>query len=143
MTTITAELADGYAVAIRSSEGHTWAADEPVGVGGTDTAPNPYELLLGSLAACTSITVSMYAQRKGWSFEGIEVSYEHARIHADDCADCDDRHAGYLDQVISHVTIYGDLDDEQRTRLAQVAANCPVHKTLERGMHLVDEVVFA
>lgn len=143
MATITAELAEGYAVSLRSSSGHTWTADEPTEVGGTDTGPNPYELLLGALAACTSITVSMYAQRKGWDFEGIEVHYEHDRVHADDCRDCDERHQDHIDRVVSDITIHGDLDADQRERLAQVAARCPVHKTLERGLHLVDAVDFA
>ena len=142
MRTITAELTEGYAVELRTSTGHTWTADEPTGVGGTDTGPNPYELLLGALAACTSITVSMYAQRKGWAFEGIEVSYEHDRIHVDDCADCEEHHRGYIDRIVSQVTIRGDLDETQRKRLAQVAASCPVHKTLDKGVHLEDHVHF-
>lgn len=143
MSTITAELTEGYAVALRTSSGHTWAADEPTEVGGTDTGPTPYELLLGALAACTTITVSMYAQRKGWSVDGIEVSYEHDRIHIDDCADCEAHHRGYIDRIVSQVTIRGDLDETQRKRLAQVAASCPVHKTLAKGVHLEDHVSFA
>lgn len=142
MSTITAELTEGYAVDLRTSSGHAFAADEPVDAGGTDTGPNPYELLLGALAACTSITVSMYAQRKGWAFEGIEVSYDHDRIHVDDCSDCEEHQRGYIDRIVSHVTIRGDLDETQRKRLAQVAASCPVHKTLDKGVHLVDEVTF-
>ena len=143
MGTITAELTEGYAVSLSTSSGHTWAADEPTEVGGTDIGPNPYELLLGALAACTSITVSMYAQRKGWPLEGIEVSYEHDRIHVDDCADCEEHHRGYIDRIVSEITIRGDLDESQRKRLAQVAASCPVHKTLDKGVHLVDHVNFA
>ncbi|MFU8840619.1 MAG: OsmC family protein [Nitriliruptoraceae bacterium] len=143
MATITATLSEGYAVDLRTSSGHRWAADEPTAVGGTDTGPNPYELLLGALAACTSITVSMYAQRKGWAFDGIEVRYEHDRIHVEDCADCEQHQRGYIDRIVSHVTIRGDLDEAQRTRLAQVAASCPVHKTLDKGVHLVDNVSFA
>lgn len=143
MTTITAHLQQGLAVDLRSSSGHRWAADEPVGLGGTDTGPNPYELLLGALAACTTITVSMYAQRRGWALEAVEVSCEHDRIHVDDCADCESRHRGYLDRIVSRVTIRGDLDDAQRERLAQVAARCPVHKTLTKGVHLEDHVTFA
>jgi putative redox protein len=143
MSTITAELTDGYAVDLRTSTGHTWAADEPVAAGGTDTGPTPYELLLGALAACTTITVSMYAQRKGWSVDSIEVSYEHDRVHVDDCAECESRHRGYIDRIVSEITIRGDLDDSQRKRLAEVAARCPVHKTLEKGVHLEDHVTFA
>ncbi len=142
MHTITGELTEGYAVSLSSTSGHAWAADEPTGVGGTDTGPNPYELLLGALAACTSITVSMYAQRKGWAVERIEVAYEHDRIHVDDCADCEAHHRGYIDRIVSRITIRGDLDETQRTRLTQVAASCPVHKTLDKGVHLEDHVTF-
>ena len=143
MSTITAELTGGYAVDLRSSSGHTWTADEPVAAGGTDTGPTPYELLLGALAACTTITVSMYAQRKGWAVDGIEVSYAHDRVHVDDCAECESHHRGYIDRIVSRITIRGDLDDAQRQRLTEVAGRCPVHKTLEKGVHLEDHVTFA
>lgn len=143
MASITATLTHGYTVRLESSEGHTWTADEPEDVGGADEGPNPYELLLGALAACTCITVSMYAQRKDWALERIDVVYEHDRVHADDCAECDDDRTGFIDRIRSRVTIEGDLDDAARTRLAEVAARCPVHKTLEKGVHLVDEVAFA
>jgi len=142
MTTISAQLSDGFAVDLQSTSGHTWSSDEPTEVGGTDTGPTPYELLLGSLAACTSITVSMYAQRKGWNVERIEVDYEHDRVHVKDCLKCEDHQKGYIDRIVSRVTIHGDLDETQRERLAHVAANCPVHKTLEKGIHLVDHVTF-
>ncbi len=143
MSTINAVLTDGYAVDLSSSTGHRWQADEPVGVGGTDTGPTPYELLLSALAACTTITVSMYAQRKGWDVQRIEVSYDHDRIHVKDCADCEDHQKGYIDRITSKVTIHGELDTAERERLAEVAASCPVHKTLEKGVHLIDEVSFA
>lgn len=139
---ITAELSEGYVTTLTSSSGHTWTADEPASLGGTDTGPNPYDLLLGSLAACTCITVSSYAQRKGWSFERIEVRYEHDRVHVDDCAACEEHQRGYIDRITSEITIHGDLDETQRARLRQAATNCPVHKTLAKGVHLVDEVRF-
>ncbi len=142
MTTVTGTLTDGFAVDLATSSGHQWAADEPTEVGGTDTGPNPYELLLGALAACTSITLSMYAQRKGWDLQGVEISYEHDRVHVKDCEDCQDHQRGFIDRIVSQVTITGDLDEQQRERLAEVAAGCPVHKTLEKGVHLVDNVTF-
>jgi putative redox protein len=143
MSTITAALTDGYAVELASSSGHRWSADEPTSAGGTDTGPNPYELLLGALASCTSITLSMYAQRKGWPLDGVEVRYEHDRVHADDCADCEDQQHGYIDRIVSDITIHGDLDEDQRQRLTQVAGSCPVHKTLDKGVHMVDHVRFS
>lgn len=143
MSTVNAALTDGYAVDLSSSTGHHWQADEPVAVGGTDTGPTPYDLLLSALAACTTITVSMYAQRKGWNVQRIDVAYGHDRIHAKDCEDCEDHQKGYIDRITSKVTIQGDLDAAQQQRLAEVAASCPVHKTLEKGVHLIDEVAFA
>ncbi len=143
MSTISAELRDGYAVTLSTDTGHQWTADEPTDLGGTDTGPNPYELLLGSLAACTTITLSMYAKRKGWSLQRVEVEYEHDRIHVADCADCEDHQRGFIDRIVSNITIHGDFDEAQRNRLRQVAASCPVHKTLAKGVHLVDNVSFA
>ena len=143
MATIEALLTDGFTVALSSSEGHEWTADEPRSMGGADLGPNPYELLLGALAACTCITVSMYAQRNGWKLTSIQTRYDHDRVHARDCEECDDDRTGYIDRVRSSITIEGELDEAQRARLAEVAAACPVHKTLEKGVHIVDEVAFA
>lgn len=143
MASITARLVEGFAVDIETDAGHSWRADEPESRGGSDTGPDPYELLVGAVAACTCITVSMYAQRKGWDLESVEATYEHDRIHADDCTDCMDDVKGYIDRITSHITIKGDLDDEQRERLTEVAKRCPVHKTLEKSIHMVDEVEFA
>lgn len=143
MSRIEATLTEGYSVTLRTSEGHEWAADEPENVGGADTGPNPYELLLGALASCTCITVSMYCQRKGWTLRGITARYAHDRIHADDCAECENDRAGYIDRIHSEITIDGDLDEDQRRTLARVAASCPVHKTLGKSIHLVDDVDFA
>ena len=84
MATITADLVEGFRVEINNGR-HHWTADEPVDLGGTDEGPNPYELLLGALAACTNITVAMYARRKEWSLDSISVRYEFDRVHADDC----------------------------------------------------------
>lgn len=140
MATITADLTSGFLVEIRNDR-HVWRADEPIDVGGTDTGPTPYELLLGAVASCTAITLSMYAQRKGLDVEAISVRYTYDRIHADDCADCDDDAAGYLDHVTSEIFIDGTFDEEQRARLAQIATRCPVHRTLEAGVHFTDRVI--
>lgn len=137
---VTADLVEGYRVEIRGS-GHTWLADEPVDLGGSDTGPTPYEMLLGSLAACTCITLSMYARRKGWPLESISVRYDYARIHAEDCGFCESDAEGLIDTVSSQIFIEGDFTDDQRRRLAEVAVRCPVHKTLEAGVVLDDEVI--
>lgn len=140
MATITADLTSGFLVEIRTDR-HVWRADEPIDVGGTDTGPTPYELLLGSVASCTAITLSMYARRKGLALDAISVRYTYDRIHADDCADCDDDASGYLDHVSSEIFIDGTFDDDQRARLAQIATRCPVHRTLEAGVHFTDRVI--
>jgi putative redox protein len=142
MTKITAELTAGTQVTISNGR-HTWHADEPPEAKGTDLAPNPYELLLGALAACTCITLSLYSQHKGIALKSVETSYEFRRVHAEDCEGCEEATGGKVEQVTSHVRIAGDFDDAQRKRLAQVAQRCPVHKTLANGLRIVDRVEFA
>ncbi|MEZ5167784.1 MAG: OsmC family protein [Acidimicrobiales bacterium] len=141
MATISADLRSGFAVELRSDH-HVWTADEPAALGGTDTGPSPYELLLSAVAACTCITVSMYCRRKGWKLHSISARYEHDKVHADDCDDCDDEVAGRIDRVRSEIFIEGEFDDEQRARLSEVAQRCPVHKSLDAGVSFTTEMVF-
>lgn len=139
MRTITADLRSGTRVEIRNGR-HVWYADEPVDKGGIDEAPNPYEMLLGSLAACTCITISYYAARKGLSLHSVSVRYTYDRIHADDCEDCESTDNGWLELVTSEIFIEGQFDDAQRARLREIAVRCPVHKTLEKGVRFKDSV---
>jgi putative redox protein len=141
MATITAELRAGTRV-IMTARHFRWSADEPLGAGGTDVGPDPYELLLGSLAACTAITLRAYADFKGIAVTGVDVALEFDRIHAEDCKDCEDPVKGRIERIQSKVTIYGRFDEAKRERLAQVAERCPVHKTLQHGVHLSDQVAF-
>ncbi len=140
MPTITADLVDGCAVTI-SNDRHTWTADEPPDLGGTDLGPNPYELLLGALAACTSITLSMYAGRKGIALDSVSTKYHYERVHADDCEHCDDDATGWLDHVTGEVYLDGDFSEKEADRLRHVAVNCPVHKTLANGITFSETVV--
>jgi putative redox protein len=115
--------------------GHQLTADEPSDVGGDDAGPNPYELLLSALGACTAMTVRMYARRKGWPLESIEVALSHQRIHAEDCANCETRE-GFLDHITKAISLHGPLDTEQRQRLMEISERCPVQRTLEHEVHI-------
>ena len=108
---------------------HRLAADEPVAAGGTDTGPNPYDLLLAGLGACTSMTVAMYARRKQWPLEAVTVRLRHSKIHAADCESCETKE-GLLDRIERDVEFTGPLSEEQRARLLEIANKCPVHRTL-------------
>lgn len=109
--------------------GHCLAADEPLALGGSDRAPKPYELLDAALGACTVITLRMYADRKQWPLEEVQVRLHHEKVHASDGDGCEKSPAriDHLDRVI---TLRGALDTEQRQRILEVADKCPVHKTL-------------
>lgn len=139
MATISADLTAGYRVEVTNGR-HTWAADEPVDLGGTDTGPNPYEMMLGALAACTCITLSMYATRKEMALESISVKFTYDKVHAEDCTFCDDDATGFIDTVTTEIFVEGDFTDAERKRLAEVAVRCPVHKTLERGLTFNENV---
>jgi putative redox protein len=120
--------AAGFAQVVHAGR-HRLAADEPVSAGGTDTGPSPYDLLLAALGACTSITVSMYARRKAWPLEEVTVHLRHSKIHAADCAECETRE-GMLDRIERDIHFNGSLTGEQRSRLLEIADQCPVHRTL-------------
>jgi putative redox protein len=141
MATVTAELREGTQVNLQARQ-FSWRGDEPPEAGGTDTGPTPYEILLGSLAACITITLRLYANHKGIDLTGVDVRLEFDRVHADDCLDCETRTDGWIDRIQTQVTIRGAFDDAQRSRLAQVAKRCPVHKTLVNGMEIFDSVSF-
>ncbi len=141
MTRITATLTSGMVVQLSNGR-HEWTADEPVDAGGTDTGPNPYELLLGSLAACTCITISWYCQYKSLPLQSVSATYDFGRIHADDCKDCDIPDRGFIEKITSDVHITGDFDAAQKKRLAQIAERCPVHKTLAHGIEFEDRATF-
>ncbi len=114
---------------------HTFIADEPESLGGLDAGPAPYELLLASLGACTSMTLRMYADRKGWDLRGVRVTLEHDRIHAKDCEDCESK-TGRIDRIRRDLVLEGNLDDAQRARLLEIADKCPVHRTLHNEIRV-------
>jgi putative redox protein len=129
-TVVVAETGASRFAQIINAGGHALRADEPVSVGGTDTGPGPYDLLLAGLGACTSMTLRMFAERKGWPLERVAVRLSHDKIHAADCAECETRE-GKIDRIERTLEMTGDLDAQQRQRLLEIADKCPVHRTLE------------
>ncbi len=113
-----------------SLSGHRLTADEPESYGGTDTGPTPYDLLAGALAACTSMTIRMYAEHKKLPMEAVTVSVRHEKIHAKDCEDCESTE-GRIDHFERELAVEGELTDAQLERIAEIADRCPVHRTLE------------
>ena len=109
---------------------HVLHADEQGDSGGTDFGPNPYELLLAALGACTSMTVRMYADRKQWPLEDVHIELSYARVHADDCTACD-KELKLVDGIEMELRFFGELSQSQRQRLTEIANRCPVHRTLE------------
>lgn len=122
-----------------STKDHTWLADEPVKVGGNNLGPDPYHHLLAGLGACTSMTLRMYASRKGLPLEHVKVELEHTRDYHADCDDCEKD--GKIEAITRKITLVGDLTDEQRKRLIEIADKCPVHKTLHNNPLIVSELV--
>jgi putative redox protein len=120
--------------------GHRFVVDEPRALGGNDTGPSPYDLLISALGACTSMTVSLYARRKQWPLEAVTVRLRHSKIHAIDCADCYTK-SGMLDGIERDVELHGDLTGEQRAQLLEIANKCPVHKTLTSEINIRTRLV--
>ena len=114
---------------------HLLLAGEPLDSGGNDAGPNPYELLMAALGACTSMTVQMYAERKEWPLQGVHVELSYARVHAEDCAECDTE-PRIVDEIELELSFSGDLTEEQRTRLMEIANKCPVHRTLSSRVQI-------
>ena len=141
MPKVTVRSGPGLRQEIRAGA-HGLLADEPVAAGGTDAGPDPYDLLLSALGACTSMTLRLYAGRKGWGLREVVVELDIEHTYAEDCEHCEDPRA-MVQQISRRITLHGDLDDEQRTRLREIAAKCPVHKTLVAGVRVKDEVIAA
>lgn len=122
-----------YQARVRAGR-HRLMADEPVSVGGLDTGPSPYDYLTIGLAACTSMTLRVYADLKKISLGRVSVRVTHDKIHAADCDDCVDEvreGKGKIDVFTREITIDGEVDDALRAKLLEIADKCPVHRTLE------------
>ncbi len=115
--------------AVVTEAGHMLIADEPETVGGNDTGPTPYDFLLAALGACKSMTMRMYADRKGYKLERAEVRLSHEKIHAEDCEQCESKE-GRVDHIQAEISIEGDLTEAERQKIFEIAERCPVHQTI-------------
>lgn len=114
---------------VADAAGRVSISDEPAELGGGGLGPGPYELLLAGLGSCTAITLRMYADRKRWPLDRVGIALSHEKIHAKDCDDCETE-GGTVDEIRLELELEGDLTDEQRARLHEIAHKCPVHRTL-------------
>ncbi len=143
----TTEANEGEVLAVTGSQGyhtpiqagpHMLIADEPASVGGEDTGPTPYGLLSASLAACTSMTLQMYARRKKIRLDQARVAVTHQKIHARDCESCESGD-GKVDQFRRRIALTGEMTTEQRARMLEIADMCPVHRTLHSEVEILTE----
>lgn len=118
---------------------HSIIADEPASIGGDDYGPSPYELLNSGLAACTAMTLKLYAERKKWDLQKVYVYISHTKKHSDDLGVETDS-PGYIDHISKKLKFVGDLDEKQRKRLKEIASRCPVHRTLSKKV-IFDSIV--
>ena len=118
-----------------SSGNHRFQADEPASAGGGDAAPDPYDYLMASLGACTSMMVGLQARNRKWPLDNIVVSLRHSRIHAQDCEECLTED-GMIDRIEVGIQLTGPLSSEQRADLMKVAANCPIHRALTHEINV-------
>ncbi|AHM61812.1 osmc family protein [Flammeovirgaceae bacterium 311] len=125
----------GFTTEVRAGQ-HSLLSDEPIKVGGLNLGPSPYDLLNASLGACTTMTLRMYADRKGWPLQEAIVHLKHDKVYGEDCQVCDDPRS-MLDRIDREVELIGPLDEQQRRRLMEIADKCPVHKTLSNRIDIV------
>ncbi|MCB0375956.1 MAG: alpha/beta fold hydrolase [Sinomicrobium sp.] len=130
---------DGFTTQMKVGN-HYMTTDEPLGFGGNDFGPSPYELVSAGLSACTAMTIRMYARHKGWDVQNVEVHISHEKQHAEDCQDCENNTAG-MDRFERAIKLSGDLDARQKERLLRIADKCPVHKTLHAGVKIQTRLI--
>lgn len=137
MAQVSVESVQNVQVRVEAAD-HSWIADEPPDVG-DGAGPGPYDLLLGALGSCMTMTLLMYARRKEWPLERVEVEIQHDRIHADDAANVE-KPGGMVEHFSIELVLHGELDNDQVERLSNISTRCPVRKTLA-GTHVFHETV--
>jgi putative redox protein len=129
-------LENGFVVSMMAA-GQTLVADEPLEQGGSGHGPSPYDYLSLALVSCTIMTLNMYARRKEWPLESVRAEVRHGKIHAKDCQKCKDKDdSRKVDRFDRVLYLEGDLDDDQRQRLLEIANRCPVHRTLHEEVEV-------
>ena len=147
MSTVTVRSITDHSHAHLVTDGrHSWVADERQSADGDDLGPGPYELLLSALGACTAITLQMYARRKEWPLDQVTVDLHHQKLPADHPLLTDEERAGATDDgrvdvVELKLTLSGELSADQRDRLLEIAARCPIHRTLMATPKIVSSLV--
>lgn len=133
------ELKEGYQTTITARH-HTIHADEPVADGGMDTGMTPSEMVMGALGSCIAITMQMYAQRKGWPLEGVDIELDYERFKGVDheAHEGDDR---YVHEIRKGIRLHGDLTDEQRERILEIGGKCPVHRLIATPTYFVEQAL--
>ncbi len=121
--------ADKFTTQIKAGK-HYLVGDEPESYGGNDFGPTPYDFVSAGLATCTAMTIKMYADRKKWEIDEVNVHIEHNKIHAEDCDTCEDSQTSKIDQFTRVIELKGELEESQKSKLLEIANKCPVHKTL-------------
>ncbi|VAW21071.1 Bll2902 protein [hydrothermal vent metagenome] len=140
-TVVVAETGSGkFANYVVTGSGHVISADEPLSVGGTDSGPSPYDLLLAALGACKSMTMRMYAMRKGYDLKRIEVRLAHDKIHAKHGADCENK-SSRIDRIKTEISISGQMSEQERKKVFEIAERCPVHRTITSDIIIEAELV--
>lgn len=130
---------DGFTTQLRMGN-HYMRADEPVRVGGNDYGPTPYELVAAGLSACTAMTIQMYARRKGWKIDNVEVHTSYEKTYAADCEACEEGDAK-IDTFHREIKLIADLDEKQLARVLVIADKCPVHKTLHSETQILTKLI--
>jgi putative redox protein len=141
-TVIVASTGSGAFQQVMLDGRHVLYADEPVPAGGGDSGPGPYELLLMALGSCSSMTVHLYAARKKWPLEQVVITLSQKRVHVEDCADCETPEA-MVHRIDKKIELIGPLDGAQRSRLLEIADQCPVHRTLTSRIEIKSALVSA